>query len=140
MRREIRQPGVQRRQRVGPHRLVARLAGLLHLGEPDDPGPVDDERAPVGEAGVVVEHAVGLATAPCGQKSDSTGNVNPLSVAQTLCVGGGPTEIASVCGVVVLVVRQVVPDLVELALADTGERQREEHQQHVLARRGSRSA
>src|SRR5690625_7397558 len=34
-------------------------------------------------------------TAPCGQKSESTGNKNPLSVAQTLWVGGGPTEIAS---------------------------------------------
>ena len=72
------------------------------------------------------------ATAPCGQKSDSIGNVNPLCVAQTLWVGGGPTEIASVCGVVVLVVGQVIADLVELALADAGEGQRKEHQQHVL--------
>ena len=35
-------------------------------------------------------------------------------------------------GVVVLVVGQMVADLVELALADAREREREEHQQHVL--------
>ena len=96
------------------------------------PDAVDDERAAVGEAGVGVEHPVGLRTAPCGQKSDSTGKVKPLCVAQILCVGGGPTEIASVAVSSFSIGGQMVPDLVELALADAGERQREEHQQHVL--------
>ena len=58
--------------------------------------------------------------------------MKPLWVAQTLCVGGGPTEIANSDGVVVLVARQVVADLVQLALADAGERKRKEHQQDVL--------
>ena len=53
-------------------------------------------------------------------------------MAQILCVGGGPTEMASVAVSSFSILGQVVADLVELALADAGERQREEHQQHVL--------
>ena len=45
--------------------------------------------------------------------------MKPLCVAQTLWVGGGPTEIASVA-------------VSSFALADAGEREREEHHQHVL--------
>ncbi len=71
-------------------------------------------------------------TAPCGQKSDNTGNVNPLWVAQILWVGGGPTEIATTALSSFSKFRQVIAQLVQLTLADPGERQREEHQQHVL--------
>lgn len=56
----VRKSGSQLRQRLGPDLLVTGFAGLLALREPDHSRPVDHKRAAVREAGVCVEHPVGL--------------------------------------------------------------------------------
>ena len=60
--------------RVPPGLRVAALAGAVHLGEPHDAVDIDQERAAVGEAGVSLNTPYACATAPCGQKSASSGN------------------------------------------------------------------
>src|SRR5690242_9139530 len=45
-------------QRRAPGVLVTGLTRRVHLGVPDDPVLVDEERAPVGEATLGVEHPV----------------------------------------------------------------------------------
>src|SRR5215831_15568611 len=51
---------VQLRQGLAPSVLVAGRTRRKLLGEADDPGLVDDERAPVGDATLGVEHPVQL--------------------------------------------------------------------------------
>ena len=48
-------------QRVGPDALIALLASLFHLGEPDDPTAIDDEGAAIGESRGLVVHDGGPA-------------------------------------------------------------------------------
>src|SRR5687768_12796476 len=50
--------GSERSDRLAPGFLVAGLAGAVGLGEAHDAGPVDQEGAAVGEAALLVEHAV----------------------------------------------------------------------------------
>src|SRR6185312_15673882 len=114
------------RQSIGPYALIACLAGLFHLGEPDDSRAVDDERAAVGDARVGVEHPVGLSHRAVwpevGKHREQKAALGrPYLVCRRRYHRDGQRD-----RVVVLVSGQIVADLVQLALADTGERERKE--------------
>src|SRR5690606_2431974 len=115
-----------------PGLLVTRLAGLVDLGEPHDAFLVDQEGATDRETGLLVEHAVGLRDLTVRPEVRQQRKLVALLLGPRLQRERRVHRDAEHLDALVVVVRELVPQLAELSLADAAERERVEHQQHRL--------
>lgn len=114
-----------------PRTLIPSGIGLLNLREPDDPLGVDQEGAPPGDTGDIVEHPVGrrhLALRPeVGHQRERI----LLPLRPFVENERGIDRDAEDLDVVVAVNLDLVPDPTELGAADRGERARLVDQENV---------